>query len=157
MPTLIAFLSFVFTVIPSQGLYSVTSDPQSVTFYTLAYQVYGTMGMLAHEDLAGAAFTELQAGDIITLTYPAFDKRTGLNKVRRLVVTDVLRYRASAPLSEWSGFVDMKTGIGIGSEDLGRVVYNSGHALVLQTCFNQSQGRLFIIANAISKREDRIR
>jgi hypothetical protein len=137
MPTLISFLAFVFIVLPSQGLYSVTDKPDAVTFYTLAYGYGGTIPLLAHEDLAGAAFMQLRTGDTITL-----------DNSKRFTVTEILRYKASAPSSVWSGFVG-EDGQGINSEELGHLIYVSGHALVLQTCTDNGAGRLFVIAEPV--------
>ena len=145
MPSLISFLAFVFFVVPSSGVYSVTSDPQAVTFYNLAYEVYGTPGILAHADLAGAAFFELDEGDKVTLTYT--------DNVEVFSVMDIRQYRATAPADIWSGFVNLESGVSHGSEELGHIMYDSGNALVLQTCIerdgNENWGRLFVILEPV--------
>lgn len=139
MPTLISFLVFTFVILPSQGLYSVTDRADAVTFYTLAYGYGGTIPLIAHEDNAGAAFMQLRTGDIITL-----------DNSKRFSVTEILRYKASAPSSVWSGFVG-QDGRRIGSEDLGHFIYDNGRALVLQTCTDKGAGRLwlFVIAEPV--------
>jgi hypothetical protein len=146
MPTLIYFLSFVFTVLPAQGLYTVTNDPQAVTFYTLEYEAYGTPAFLAHADKAGASFDDLTIGDEVMLVYPDDARKS-------FVVTEFLRYRATDPMSEWSYFVDLETGESFDSLALGRKIYKSGHGLVLQTCIekdgNPNWGRLFVIAEPL--------
>jgi len=135
MPTIITFLTFAFTVLSSGYGYSVTTDPAAVTFYDIAYSYPSqTIGILAHEDLAGASFYQLKQGDIITLDY-----------TRQFEVTDVLRYAATDPTSVWSSFVGAD-GIVIDPATMGQLIYNSGNALVLQTCFDDGRGRFFVIA-----------
>jgi hypothetical protein len=146
MPTIISFLAFTFTVLSSGYSYSVTTQPNAVTFYDIAYSYPShTIGILAHEDMAGASFYELKQGDIITLDYS-----------RRFEVTDVLRYTATNPNSVWSSFVGV-SGLAIDPVTMGQLIYNSGNTLVLQTCFDDGRGRLFIIAEPVVYRKKGVR
>ena len=145
MPTLISFLIYAFSIIPSQGHYAVTTDPQAVTYYTLANQYYGADVLLAHEEKAGAAFMTLKAGDTIRLTYP--------DGLHRFIVAEIQRYTATAPLSAYSYFID-EAGNSYGSEELGRLIYTDGR-LVLQTCTDGAKGRLFVIAYPAQRHTER--
>jgi len=135
MPTLITFLLFAFTIVSSGG-YNVTANPQAVTYYTNAHALYNSDVLLAHEDKAGAAFMQLKIGDEIQVTFP--------DRSRRFLVQDILRYTATDPLNVYSHFIDMSGNV-YGSEELGKIIYTDGR-LVLQTCYDNAKGRLFVIA-----------
>ena len=114
-----------------------------VTDFALARD-YGTIGMLAHNYLAGQRFDELTVGQEIYLVY-------GDNQFVTYSIVDVESYRALSPHSPYSDFVSLDgTEIQISATDLFYQVYGQEDALVLQTCIendgNQSWGRLFITA-----------
>lgn len=143
MPLFVSFLTFSFSIVPPAGLYSVTSEPDSVTFYQFAYDVYDANVLLAHSGKAGASFSLLSEGGLITLTYP--------DHVQRFEVTDIQKYQASDPLNVYSYFTDLNDrSRAYSSEDLGKLIYDSDHGLILQTCIDKdgviSWGRLFVIA-----------
>lgn len=144
MPTLISFLAFVFAVLPYQGGLNVTADRMAVNYFMTSRS--GTIGLLAHDDKAGEAFTQLQSGDAVTLTYP-FDLSTGENKVRRFVVIDTKIYSVGDPYNDPPATTVRYFGYGeaLNAYQLFDIIYNSGHGLVLQTCYNGVGGRLFVI------------
>jgi hypothetical protein len=148
MPILISFLTFVFSITGYQGGLHVTTDAQSVTFFSPS-EYSGTIGILGHDDVAGASFAQLQDGDVVTLAYPSVDKRTGENKVRRFVVTDIQSYSVLNPYDDppaWTiRYFDSK-GDGLSAYQLFEKIYASKHGLVLQTCKDGVAGRLFVIA-----------
>jgi len=139
MPTVLMFLMYVFAIQPSYG-YSVTSDPQAVTYYSLANANEGTDVLLAHEKLAGKTFFELDYGDLIQMDYPS-----GMQLYK---VAEIKTYLALDPFSEWSYFKDNETGMTYASDELPSIVYRVGW-LTLQTCYDNSRDRLFVIAERI--------
>lgn len=120
----------------------VSSQPEVLTQFALASS-YGTTGMLAHNTLAGAHFSNLEAGQFLTVVYG--DGRTAFFQI-----TAVERYQALQPTSPYSDFVDTATQSKLSATDLFYHIYNGDGQLVLQTCIeaegNASWGRLFIIA-----------
>jgi hypothetical protein len=134
---LLSFLAFAFTVVGQTGTYSVSSQPNTVTLYNLAYTCCNTIGFLAHEKNVEDAFTALSMGDIITLDGTLYE------------VTKIERYTATSGGSLESGFVNIETGETWNTYSLGQHIYNNNNALVLQTCYDKGNGRLFIIASPL--------
>ena len=126
----------------------VTPLPNYVTEYQTAAN-YGTIGLLAHNYLAGQYFFQLLPGHEIELIY-------GDNRKENFVVTQIQKYQALSPNSSSSSFTDLDTGEYLTAPQLFRKMYanQTGH-IVLQTCIyadqNLSWGRLFIIAEPISQ------
>jgi hypothetical protein len=134
MPALLTFLVFAFSVVAPSWTYDVTSVPDTVTYFAHAHNYYGSTGLLAHEtSAAGVAFTALSIGDIITLDD---------NRYR---VTAIERFTAVSPLLVASEFIGAD-GTRYGSLELGEHIYGRRGALILQTCYDDSRGRLFVIA-----------
>lgn len=108
---------------------------------------YGTVGLLAHNYLAGRHFFQILPGQEITLVY------SGL-RTERFVVTEIQRYQALEPESPSSDFIDLKTGKYLTTSQLFKKIYKepSGY-LILQTCISvpdsPSWGRLFILAEPV--------
>ena len=140
MPTVIAFLMFTFSIVPAQG-YTVTQDAEAVSYYQLAHMNEGADVLLAHDYLAGASFFELKPGDFIRVEYPA-----GMRLYR---VTEIQRYTATMPKSVHSGFIGAD-GVTLSSEALVKLLYVS-RRLILQTCYDDSAGRLFVITERVVK------
>ena len=138
MPTLITFLTFIFVILPSQGLYSVTDRADAVTYYQLAHINEGADVILAHENLAGAAFAELETGDMIRVGYP--------DGVRLYQVKELQRYTATDPRSVYSYF--KRDGLSFSSVELVALLYVPDR-LILQTCYDNARGRLFVIAEPV--------
>lgn len=120
----------------------VSSAQDYVTEFSLARR-YGTIGMLAHNHLAGASFFLLEQGDKINLVY-------GNGKIQTFVVTKIIRYQALSPNSPYTPFLDLETGQTKTVEQVFYEMYSGKGHLTLQTCIAQdkelSWGRLFIIA-----------
>ena len=138
MPYVITFLLYVFTVTASPSVYGVTQDPQAVTYYNLAYTDRGADVILAHEQLAGVTFSELKPGDLIQVGYP--------DGMRLYQVTELQRYTATDPHSVYSYF--KRDGLSFSSVELVDLLYIPDR-LLLQTCYDNSRGRLFVIAKPI--------
>lgn len=120
----------------------VSTDHQMVTQFNMAAEA-GNVGLLAHNYLAGADFTQLTSGQEVNLIY-------GDGRVESFVITKILRYQALDPYSTSSDFRNLDTGISISAAELFGQVYRGDRHLTLQTCIaangNSSWGRLFIIA-----------
>ncbi len=107
---------------------------------------YNVTGLLAHNYLAGAAFYDLEIGDIIQVVY-------GDGSIYQYEISDIQEYQALSPKSASSNFVDLESGSQITATQLFKRVYTGGHHLTLQTCIQvgseDSWGRLFVIADPI--------
>ena len=148
------------TRISDRGVFSLqivqqpTDDPGfvsrkdgTVTQFRLASD-YGSKGFLAHNDLAGAEFFDVQVDDVITVTYSNGTSQTyGVTQIRHL--------QAVSPLSAWSKFLDLDNASALlTAVDLFYQTYGEKGKLILQTCIangdEQSWGRLFIIAEPVT-------
>lgn len=131
---------------PSENAGYVSSQGDAVTQFGLASQ-YGTIGLLAHNYLAGNDFFQLEQGDIIILVY-------GDGQTQSFLVEDIQQYQALSPYSPYSKFADLETQEVLTAEQLFYRVYSGEFHLTLQTCIenegNLSWGRLFVIAKPIS-------
>ena len=131
---------------PAENDVFVTSFPNYVTEYRAASN-FGTIGLLAHNYLAGQYFFQISTGQELELVYS--DTHT-----QKFVVTEIKRYQALSPNSPSSDFIDLATGDYLTAPQLFNKVYKTqtGH-LVLQTCIyadqNPTWGRLFIIAEPV--------
>jgi hypothetical protein len=121
----------------------VSRQEDSVTQFSMATR-YGSQGFLAHNDLAGATFFEVELGDTITVRYS--DGTTSVFEV-----THIRRLQANQPNSPYSSFADLdNAGETLTAAQLFYETYGVEETLILQTCIAkgavQSWGRLFIIA-----------
>ncbi len=123
----------------------VSSSSGTLTQFGMASQ-YGSIGLLAHNYLAGASFSKLSAGTEIYLVY-------GDGSTKKFQVTGVKKYQALSPNDPYSNFINLdsseKT---LSSSDVFNETYASG-GLVLQTCISKngssSWGRLFVMASPV--------
>ena len=121
----------------------ISSADGTLTDFRMARD-YGTIGMLAHNYLAGEHFDELEIGDTIFLVY-------GATQFVTYTITNVERYQALTPNSPYSAFVSLDDPeVQLSAESLFYQIYGQEDALVLQTCIEKdgelSWGRLFITA-----------
>jgi hypothetical protein len=124
----------------------VTNLPDFVTEFQLASN-YGSIGILAHNYLAGQYFFQISRGQKLKLIYS--DKSTS-----SFIVTKVQQYQALSPNSPTSDFVDLNTGEYLTASQLFKRIYsNQTGNLILQTCIfndqNPTWGRLFVIAEPL--------
>ena len=121
----------------------VSSVQENVTAFQTAASL-GTVGLLAHNYMAGQYFLQILPGQEITLVYSG-------QRTKKFIVTEIQTYQALIPDSPSSNYVDLSTGKYLTATQLFNKVYRdqTGH-LILQTCIsaqqNPSWGRLFIIA-----------
>ncbi len=124
-------------VSPSQGV---------LTQFSGAAQ-FGSTGLLAHNYLAGAQFSQLRIGQILYLVY-------GDGRTAAYAVTHLLKYQALQPNSDYSSFIDLTTGARLSAFGLFAGVYDRPGAVVLQTCIAanglSTWGRLFVIAEPLA-------
>jgi hypothetical protein len=109
-------------------------------------RLYGVVGLLAHNYLSGALFSQLAQGQRVSIIY-------GDGEIETFVVTQAYRYRATDPFSVRSDFVDLQTLDGLSAEGLFRKVYQGSRHVTFQTCIakegNSSWGRLFVLAEPV--------
>jgi len=121
----------------------VSTEPDVVTEFSLTSQ-FGSTGLLAHNNLAGSNFSQLEVNDLIVLV--TANKEYKLYKVEK-----ILSYQALSPNSPYSNFVDLNDSSRVLSAvDLFMEVYTEEGSLIIQTCIAQgnepSWGRLFVQA-----------
>jgi hypothetical protein len=131
---------------PSGQAGYVSTKADTVTQFAAATK-YGTIGLLAHNYLAGAYFSQLSQGKLVTLVY-------GNGQERNFRITAVKQYRAFSPNNPYSQFMALdQPGVTLSSSDLFHQTYGLGNVLILQTCISKdnepSWGRLFIIAEPV--------
>lgn len=136
---------FAFPVIQQPGYRSsyVSAEPNTLTQFDSA-SAYGNIGLLAHDFLAGAYFSQLSMGQEIQLIY-------GDGRIENFVVTQIYRYQAIDPYNVYSNFIDLNSSETLSSNQLFKKVYMGSTHVTLQTCIeangDPSWGRLFIIAD----------
>jgi hypothetical protein len=113
-----------------------------ITQFGMASQ-FGTVGLLAHNNLSGKFFSELALGQEVRLVY-------GNGKVEHFVITQVLKYQALQPTSPYSSFRNLDKDETLTAEQVFKKVYTGDQHVTFQTCISGpdslSWGRLFVIA-----------
>jgi len=128
---------------PSNNPGYIAPFEETVTEFSMARD-YGTIGMLAHNYLAGDMFFQLEDGQSVYLVF-------GNGSFQKFTIVDILSYQALQPNSPYSNFLNLEDpNEYLSAADLFYKVYGQEEALVLQTCIEnqgiESWGRLFIIA-----------
>lgn len=120
----------------------VSHRDEEATQFAMAAQ-YGNIGLLAHNYLSGRLFSRLIIGEEVRLIY-------GDGKVEYFVITEVLRYQALEPDSQWSSFRNLDNYDVLSTEQMFNRAYAGDRHVTFQTCIsangNSSWGRLFVIA-----------
>jgi hypothetical protein len=105
---------------------------------------YGNIGLLAHNYLAGRAFSRLMVGQDVHIRYSN-------GETENFVITEILSYQALDPKSPYSSFQSLEDETEILS--VGQMfdrVYRGQRHLTFQTCIanagTASWGRLFVVA-----------
>ena len=122
----------------------VTREKGQTTQFDLAGR-YGTVGILAHNDLAGADFSNIQVDQYAIVVY-------GDGQLEYFLVSAIEKYQALSPTSTYSDFVNQDgSSEKLTANQLFKHIYGPGDRLVFQTCIeaqgNPSWGRMFIIAD----------
>ena len=107
-------------------------------------EMYGTVGILAHNDLAGAQFYDVQMSQYAIIVY-------GDGSLEYYVISGVEKYQALSPTSTFSDFINLDgSNEQLSAGALFNRIYAPGNRLVLQTCMeaqgDASWGRMFLIA-----------
>lgn len=121
----------------------VTREKDKATQFSMARK-YGTVGILAHNDLAGEQFSGIQMDNYAIIVY-------GDGRIEYYVIEAVQKYQALSPTSTFSDFVNLDgSNEKLTASQLFNRVYGPGGRLVFQTCLagegDPSWGRMFIIA-----------
>jgi hypothetical protein len=138
---------FAFPIIqqPSGNSGYVSKDANVVTQFRMAAK-YGTIGLLAHNDLAGANFSSLALGQKIYIVY-------GNGLIVEYEITSIYRYQALQPNSGTSPFVNLEDGRTYTAWDVFQLVYTGGDHVTFQTCIESNGilnwGRLFVVATPV--------
>jgi hypothetical protein len=124
----------------------VSTQPATITQFRMAGQ-YNSVGLLAHDFLAGSSFSNMSVGNDIALVF-------GDGTMKYYRIYEVQRYQALSPMSPYSNFVDLKTQATLSAQQLFYRTYGLGQStLVFQTCISTSTvsswGRLFVLARPI--------
>lgn len=133
---------------PSNQPGFVLNQPGYVTQFSLASQ-YGTVGLLAHNNLAGGSFFLLQQTQEVILVF-------GDGSLNYYQLTDIEYFQALSPNSPYSDFIEINhPNHRLSVEQLFGQIYEPGERLVLQTCIEAngqaSWGRLFVIGSPVDK------
>jgi hypothetical protein len=135
-------LAFPIVQQPADDPYYVSSHDEEVTQFSTAAQ-YGNIGLLAHNNLSGKAFSQLAIGQEVKLVY-------GDGRIEDFVVTKVLHFQALQPQSQQSSFLNLDSSGTLSANQMFNRVYTGSRHLTFQTCIkangNVSWGRLFVVA-----------
>jgi len=127
----------------------VSSTENTLTQFGLADR-YGSIGLLAHNYLAGKNFSQLEQGQVLYLIY-------GDGSITTFIVTSLIRVQALEPENVKSHFVELDTGTTFTAAELFTRVYAQPGKVILQTCItlhdNASWGRLFVSAEPYTEYE----
>jgi hypothetical protein len=124
----------------------VSELPDTITQFRMAAQ-YHTIGLLAHDYLAGAFFPKLHPGSEIVVVF-------GDGRLKKYQVYEVQKYQALSPSNPYSSFVDLSDQKTFSADQLFYHTYGLGNdTLVLQSCISTpsipSWGRIFILAHPV--------
>jgi hypothetical protein len=105
------------------------------------------IGLLAHNNLAGAVFSNLKIGQEIRIIY-------GDGRVEHFIVATISSFKANDPENPYSTFSDWKSDITYSAQDIFKMFYMGERHVTFQTCILKdgvpSWGRLFVMAVPVS-------
>ena len=120
----------------------VSNNNGEATQFRMASQ-FGNIGLLAHNHLSGASFSQLTVGQEVRLVY-------GDGSVEYFVIAEVLQYQALQPNNPYSSFRNLSKDETLSAEEMFKRVYFGDRHITFQTCIeaegDPSWGRLFVIA-----------
>ena len=139
-------LAFPIIQQPGSDAGYVSSRPSIITQFGMAGR-YNSIGLLAHDFLAGASFSRLQPNNDVVLVF-------GDGSLSYYRIYEILRYQALYPASPYSNFIDLSSNAQLSAEQLFFRTYGKGDSiLVFQTCIStasvSSWGRLFVLARPV--------
>ncbi len=133
---------------PAGNTSYVSTQPGVVTQFGTT-NVYGTIGLLAHNYLSGANFFQLSQGDNVYVIY-------GDGRTEQYAVTRIDRFQALSPSDIYSNFINLNEpgSATLSSTQVFYQEYGNGNQVVFQTCIeangDSSWGRIFITADKIA-------
>jgi hypothetical protein len=132
---------------PASNPAFVSTETEKATEFSMARQ-YGSLGLVAHNNLAGSHFFDLEKGETVTLIY-------GDGRQADYTICDIEHYQALSPSSPYSKYIDLDNpGKSMDVDTVFKTIYGVKDRLVLQTCIASgkidSWGRLFVIAMPIT-------
>ena len=113
----------------------VTDSPETLTLVDA-----GALYVLAHDHLAGQYIAGLEVGDEVVVQL-----QTGQVAY---TVTDIERFVAVDPYNPYGNLID-RDGYELSSTQIYWMLTGDEDRLVMQTCFDNSRGRVFVIAERI--------
>ena len=121
----------------------VSAEMGTATQFRLA-AMYGTLGLLAHNDRSGMQFFDLRRKQEVDIVY-------GDGKVRRYYVKTIRHFKPISSENPYSDFLDMDNGGDwVTSSQVFQRVFVGSDQVVFQTCIaadgNPTWGRLFVTA-----------
>lgn len=131
---------------PANDAAFVSTQEDVLTQFGMTSQ-FNSIGLLAHNYLAGAHFSDLSEGQLIFLVY-------GDGSAQAYRIQEIDSYQALSPYSPYSDFVDLENGGQLSAAQLFERTYGQSGTAILQTCIDRdgidSWGRLFVIAEPIN-------
>jgi len=128
---------------PSGKPTQVSVHDDMVTNFSQAER-YGSLGLIAHNYLAGRYFFQLKRGDLVHVM-------DGKGNAKAYQIIDIRRFRALKPNDPYTLLEDLNGGEIYTAEEVFKQVYMGKPHLVLQTCLsvggNNEWGRYFLVAN----------
>ena len=130
---------------PSGNTGFVSQQPGTVTQFQLAAR-YGVIGLLAHNYLAGSDFFQLVDGLKVQVV-------NGDGSLHTYLITEVIEYQKVTPGSNWSHYINLKTGERLTTYQVFTQYYQDEPHLTFQTCLEkdglETWGLRFVIAEPI--------
>jgi hypothetical protein len=125
----------------------VSRDPEIITQFDAASR-FKTIGLLAHNYLAGTHFYNMRMDQVVIVVY-------GNGRLSYYRISEVQQFQALTPNSPQSDFLDLghpNSGT-MSAGDLFNRMYTQGDRVVFQTCIlangDSSWGRMFVIATPL--------
>lgn len=101
------------------------------------------IGLLAHNDLAGASFPRLKIGQEVRIIY-------GDGRVDYYAVDRLARFQVLQPVRQAEDYLDLNSKLNYTAQDIFTMFYDGDAHVTFQTCIlmdgNSSWGRLFVTA-----------
>ena len=124
----------------------VSTEMGTATQFRLA-AIYGTLGLLAHNDRSGLRFFGLRNGQEVDVVY-------GDGTIRRYRVKNIRHFKPINSGDPYSDFIDVDNdGAIVTSSQVFQQIFVGGDQVVFQTCIfadgNPTWGRLFVIATPV--------
>lgn len=139
------FLALPVVQQPAGNTGFVSTKPESVTQFQLAARD-DVIGLLAHNYLSGKEFFRLRDGLQVMAV-------NGDGSISRYRITEVHEFQKLTPGSNWSHYLDLKTGERLTTYQVFNWFYQGEHHLTFQTCLErnglETWGLRFVVAEPL--------